>query len=154
MTCRCRRCRPKKASVRRKIRTIAGSFRASRLSIRSASKKTLSLNLAARKEERTQLDSQRLARENSRRASKGQPAFKTIEELEKDFSDSKDKSKKDKDNEDGAKDSKDEFDIVLTQASEIMGDMITGGHQLTSTRSPPQTVKADVRVPAATPKPN
>ncbi|MEJ1964769.1 MAG: carboxy terminal-processing peptidase [Gammaproteobacteria bacterium] len=116
--------------------------------------KTLSLNLAARKEERTQLDSQRLARENSRRASKGQPAFKTIEELEKDFSDSKDKSKKDKDNEDGAKDSKDEFDIVLTQASEIMGDMITGGHQLTSTRSPPQTVKADVRVPAATPKPN
>ena len=109
--------------------------------------KTISLNLAARKEERAQLDAQRLARENNRRAAKGQPAFKTVEELEKDFADSKDKDGKD------GKESKDEFDIVLTQASEIMGDMISGGHPLTNNRNAPQTVKADVK-PEAVPKPN
>ena len=66
--------------------------------------KTISLNLAARKEERAQQDQQRLARENSRRASKGLPPVKTVEEIEK----------------------TDEPDIVLVQASEIMGDMVTG----------------------------
>jgi carboxyl-terminal processing protease len=66
--------------------------------------KTISLNLAARKEERAQQDAQRLARENSRRTAKGEPAVKTTEELEK----------------------SDEPDIVLAQAAEIMGDMVTG----------------------------
>jgi carboxyl-terminal processing protease len=113
--------------------------------------KTISLNLAARREERTQLDAQRLTRENSRRAAKGQPLFKTVEEIEKDFNDNKDKDK-DKDNKDGK--SKDEGDIVLTQASEIMGDMITGVRTTTSTRNAPQTVKADVRPREAAPKPN
>ncbi|MEP7244777.1 MAG: carboxy terminal-processing peptidase [Gammaproteobacteria bacterium] len=84
--------------------------------------KTVSLNLAARKEERTQLDTQRLARENSRRASKGQPPFKTVEELEK----------------------ADEPDIVLVQAAEIMGDMVTGARPgLPSDSRGPQTVKSN-----------
>ncbi len=46
--------------------------------------KTISLNLDARKQERTQQDAQRLTRENSRRSSKGEAAFKTVEEIEKD----------------------------------------------------------------------
>jgi carboxyl-terminal processing protease len=98
--------------------------------------KTLSLNLATRKEERAQQDAQRLARENARRAAKNLPAFKTVEELEKDASD-KDKDK------DNNKDAKDEADIVLTQASEIMGDMVAGVRPMTSTRNPPQTAKAE-----------
>jgi carboxyl-terminal processing protease len=106
--------------------------------------KTLSLNLATRKEERSQQDAQRLTRENTRRAAKGLPAFKTVEELEKDANN--------KDNKD-SKDSKDEADIVLTQASEIMGDMISGVHPLTQNRNPPQTVKAETR-PAESNKPN
>jgi len=107
--------------------------------------KTVSLNLAARKDERTQQDGQRLARENARRAAKNLPAFKTVEELEKDAND------KDKDKD--KKDSKDEADIVLTQASEIMGDMVSGVRPLTSTRTPAQTVKAETR-PAEPVKPN
>ena len=109
--------------------------------------KTVSLNLASRKEERAQQDTQRLARENARRAAKNLPAFKTVEELEKDAND-KDKAKDSKD----AKDTKDEADIVLTQASEIMGDIVTGVRPLTSNRNPPQTVKADR--PAEATKPN
>jgi hypothetical protein len=97
--------------------------------------KTVSLNLATRKEERSQQETQRLARENARRAAKNLPAFKTMEELEKDASD----KDKEKDN----KDAKDEADIVLTQASEIMGDMVAGVRPMTSNRNPQQTVKAD-----------
>jgi carboxyl-terminal processing protease len=82
--------------------------------------KTISLNLAARKEERTQQDTQRLARENSRRAAKGQPPVKTTEELEK----------------------TDEPDIVLVQASEIMGDMVTGARPgVPNDNRGPQTVR-------------
>ena len=66
--------------------------------------KSISLNLATRKQERTEQDAERLARENSRRTAKGEPAVKTPEELEK----------------------ADEPDIVLAQAAEIMGDMVTG----------------------------
>jgi carboxyl-terminal processing protease len=108
--------------------------------------KTVSLNLAARKDERTQQEAQRLARENARRAAKSLPAFKTIEELEKDAND-KDKDKDSKD----AKDTKDEADIVLTQASEIMGDLVSGARPMTSNRNPPQTVKADRADPANKP---
>jgi len=106
--------------------------------------KTISLNLASRKEERAQQEAQRLTRENARRAAKGQPAFKTIEELEKDANDKENKD---------SKESKDEADIILTQASEIMGDMVAGVRPLTSTRTPPQTVKAETR-PGQPPKPN
>jgi carboxyl-terminal processing protease len=68
--------------------------------------KSVSLNLKTRREERAKQDKERLDRENARRAAKNQPAFKTIEELEK------------------IKD--DTPDIVLTQSAEIMGDIITG----------------------------
>jgi carboxyl-terminal processing protease len=95
--------------------------------------KTISLNLNARKEERAQLDAQRLNRENSRRTAKGQPVVKTTEDLEKE--------------------KPDELDIVLAQATEIMGDMVTGLRPATSGRGEPQTVKADVK-PKAEPKPN
>jgi len=87
--------------------------------------KTVSLNLATRKEERAQRDAQTLARENSRRAAKGQPSVKTTEELEK----------LDKDA---------EPDIVLTQAAEIMGDIVVGARPAIPTDARgPQSVKAN-----------
>jgi carboxyl-terminal processing protease len=90
--------------------------------------KTISLNLNTRKEERAQQDAQRLARENSRRAAKGQPALKTTEELEKE--------------------KPEDLDIVLAQAAEIMGDMVTGVRPASGRE--PQTVKADVKPKAET----
>ena len=87
--------------------------------------KTISLNLAARKTERAQQDQDRLARENSRRGAKGQPAVKTIEELEK-------------------AEKSDEPDIVLTQAAEIMGDIVVGARPAIPTDSRgPQSAKAN-----------
>jgi carboxyl-terminal processing protease len=115
--------------------------------------KTVSLNLASRKEERAQQEAQRLTRENTRRAAKGLPAFKTIEELEKDANDAKDSKAKDKDQDKDIKDTKDEADIVLTQASEIMGDIVAGVRPITSNRNPPATVKAETK-PAPNTKPN
>src|ERR1700761_5404088 len=68
--------------------------------------KSVSLNLKARREERTRRDKERLDRENSRRAAKNLPPFKTVEEIDKDKTELP--------------------DVVLTQASEIMADMVTG----------------------------
>ncbi len=65
---------------------------------------SVSLNLSTRREERTREDKERLARENERRAAKGQPAIGNIEDLEK----------------------ADAPDVVLTQAAEIMADMVSG----------------------------
>jgi carboxyl-terminal processing protease len=76
--------------------------------------KSLSLNLKARRDERTKLDKERLDRENARRAAKNQPAYKTVEELDKVKDDSP--------------------DIVLTQSAEIMADIVTGARPQT----PPQ----------------
>jgi carboxyl-terminal processing protease len=73
--------------------------------------KTVSLNLKVRKDERGREDKERLDRENSRRAAKNLPALKTIEELDKADKDSKD-------------DTPDQ--VVLTQAAEIMADMVSG----------------------------
>jgi carboxyl-terminal processing protease len=66
--------------------------------------KTVSLNLNSRREERVHEDRDRLERENERRAAKGQPPIKNVEELDK----------------------ADTPDVVLTQAAEIMADMVTG----------------------------
>ncbi|HEV8017837.1 MAG TPA: carboxy terminal-processing peptidase [Steroidobacteraceae bacterium] len=66
---------------------------------------TVSLNLQVRKDERARIDKERLERENSRRAAKGLPPFKSVEELEK--------------VKDGA------ADVVLDQATQIMADMVT-----------------------------
>jgi carboxyl-terminal processing protease len=67
--------------------------------------KSVSLNLKVRREERARIDKERLERENSRRAAKNLPAFKSIEELDK---------------------SKDTTDVVLDQASQVMADVVTG----------------------------
>ena len=67
--------------------------------------KSVSLNLKVRREERTRIDKERLERENSRRAAKSLPAFKSVEELDK---------------------SKDTTDVVLDQASEVMADVVSG----------------------------
>src|SRR6202163_420684 len=66
--------------------------------------KTVSLNLNARREERVHEDHDRLQRENERRTAKGEPALKTIEELDK----------------------SDLPDVVLAQAAEIMADLVSG----------------------------
>jgi carboxyl-terminal processing protease len=69
---------------------------------------SVSLNLKARREERTRVQSERLARENSRRAAKNLPALKSVEELDK---------------------TKDEAaDVVLEQAAQVMADIVTGAH--------------------------
>lgn len=67
---------------------------------------SVSLNLKARKEERAKLEKERLDRENSRRAAKNLPPFKSVEEIDKDKSELP--------------------DVVLSQAAEIMADMLTG----------------------------
>ena len=76
--------------------------------------KSISLNLKARRDERTKMDKERLDRENARRAAKNLPPYKTVEELDKVKDDSP--------------------DIVLTQSAEIMADIVTG----TRPQPPPQ----------------
>ncbi|HEY3783964.1 MAG TPA: carboxy terminal-processing peptidase [Steroidobacteraceae bacterium] len=67
---------------------------------------SVSLNLKERREERTKQDKERLERENDRRAAKNQPPLKSVEEIDKD---------------------KNELpDVVLSQATEVMADMVTG----------------------------
>jgi carboxyl-terminal processing protease len=75
---------------------------------------TISLNLKARREERTRMEKERLDRENSRRIAKNLPPYKTVEEIDKVKDDSP--------------------DIVLTQSAEIMGDIVSGAR----TAQPPQ----------------
>ena len=67
--------------------------------------KSVSLNLKARREERSRIDKERLERENSRRAAKNLPVFKNVEELDK---------------------SKDTSDAVLDQATQVMADVVSG----------------------------
>jgi carboxyl-terminal processing protease len=64
--------------------------------------KTVSLNLAKRKAERERLDSERLARINARRGADGQPALKSLEDL----------------------DPEQEPDANLREASQIVADLI------------------------------
>ncbi|HVO47398.1 MAG TPA: carboxy terminal-processing peptidase [Steroidobacteraceae bacterium] len=68
--------------------------------------RTVSLNLKVRREERMRQDKERLDRENSRRAAKNLPALKSVEEIDKDKAQ--------------------QPDVVLSQAAEIMADMVTG----------------------------
>jgi carboxyl-terminal processing protease len=75
---------------------------------------SLSLNLKERREERTRIEGERLARENSRRAAKNLPALKSVEEIDK---------------------TKDEVaDVVLEQATQVMADVVIGAHP----QQPPQ----------------
>jgi carboxyl-terminal processing protease len=67
---------------------------------------SVSLNLKERREERAKQEKERLDRENSRRAAKNLPPLKAIEDIDK---------------------GKDDVpDVVLSQAAEIMADMVTG----------------------------
>jgi carboxyl-terminal processing protease len=95
------------------------------------SEKTVSLNLKVRQEERAREDRERLARENARRTAKGLPLAKTVEEIE----------------------SSEAPDIVLAQATQVMGDMIVGARPGLPGRAPPrQTVREEPAAPtAATP---
>lgn len=70
---------------------------------------SVSLNLKTRREERTRMDTERLARENSRRAAKNLPPVKTVEELDKVTKD-------------------EAADVVLEQATQVMADMVSGTH--------------------------
>ena len=73
--------------------------------VQEARKQTgVSLNLKARLEERNAIDHNRLARENKRRATLGQAALKSVEDIKND----------------------DAPDIVLNQATEVMADMVGG----------------------------
>ena len=76
--------------------------------------KSVSLNLKMRQTERNREDKERLDLENSRRAAKNLPPLKSIEDLDK-----LDKDTKDADGPD---------QVVLEQATQIMGDMVLGGH--------------------------
>jgi carboxyl-terminal processing protease len=75
---------------------------------------SVSLNLKERREERTRIEGERLARENSRRAAKNLPPLKSVEEIDK---------------------TKDEVaDVVLEQATQVMADVVLGAHP----QQPPQ----------------
>jgi carboxyl-terminal processing protease len=63
--------------------------------------KSLSLNLAKRKAERTTFEAERLARENKRRAGRGLPPVATLEEI----------------------DEQEELDAILTEAAQIAADL-------------------------------
>ncbi len=76
------------------------------------SQKTLSLNIDARKAERAALETERLARENERRASRKEPALKAISEL----------------------DSATLPDVILDQAVQVAGDMVQFGSPLAARR--------------------
>jgi carboxyl-terminal processing protease len=80
--------------------------------------KSVSLNLKVRREERTRIDKERLDRENSRRAAKNLPAFKSVEELDK---------------------AKDTTDVVLDQASQVMADVVTGARSPTGQQKTART---------------
>ena len=83
--------------------------------------KIVSLNLKVRREERARIDKERLERENSRRAAKNMPAFKSIEELDK---------------------AKDTTDVVLDQASQVMADVVTGARSPIGQPSQPKAARA------------
>ncbi len=89
--------------------------------------KSLSLNLQQRQAERAREDRDRLARENLRRAAQGLPAIKSVEDI----------------------DPAEASDIILTQATQVVGDMITGGGRTPMPAG--QTVRRDDAVPRAVP---
>jgi carboxyl-terminal processing protease len=83
---------------------------------------SVSLNLEARRAERTRLEAERLARENQRRTALGQPALKSIEEI----------------------DQAEAPDAVLEQASEVMADMVLGLRPDPS-RPAPRMIRAQIQ---------
>ena len=76
------------------------------------SQKSLSLNIETRKVDRAALETERLTRENERRAARQQPALKAISEL----------------------DSAELPDVILDQAVQVAGDMVQFGSALAARR--------------------
>ncbi|MCZ8131581.1 MAG: carboxy terminal-processing peptidase [Steroidobacteraceae bacterium] len=103
--------RMKADSDLRALQADAASFEKQR------AEKSLSLNLAARKAERERLDAERLARINARRVGDGQPALKSLEEV----------------------DPETEPDANLSEAAQILADLTllpaTGDAQLSQNRA-------------------
>jgi carboxyl-terminal processing protease len=77
---------------------------------------SVSLNLKTRREERGRIDAERLARENSRRAAKNLAPLKSVDEIDKQTKD-------------------ETSDVVLEQATQVMGDMVTVGHAQPATKT-------------------
>jgi carboxyl-terminal processing protease len=97
-------------------------------------KKSLSLNLAARKAERETFDAARLARENSRRVDKGQTPFTTVTAMES------------SDDVNGEK----APDILLDQTTQIMADIVADA---AAAKNPPRAVAKRQDPEAAPAKP-
>ena len=85
--------------------------------------KAVSLNLEERKQERSRLESERLARENARRVARGEAAVESLEAL------------------DGAEPA----DVVLSQAVEVMGDMVATPAPVAPTKNSPRQARATAR---------
>lgn len=84
--------------------------------------KLISLNLKRREAERTREDHDRIARENLRRAAKGLPPIKSVDQI----------------------DTSQEAGMALAQAAEVVGDMITGVVPMPVGGAPPhQTARQD-----------
>jgi len=81
--------------------------------------KSVSLNLKRREAERAREDRDRLARENLRRAAKGLPPLKSVDQI----------------------DATQEADIALAQAAQVVGDMIAGASPAVSRTPPQQTAR-------------
>jgi carboxyl-terminal processing protease len=84
--------------------------------------KSISLNLKQRQAERAREDRDRLARENLRRAAKGLAPIKSVDEM----------------------DPAEASDIILAQATQVVGDMVTGARPALPAG---QTVRRDDTVP-------
>jgi len=97
-------------------------------------RKSLSLNLAQRKAERENFDAARLARENSRRADKGQTPFTTVTAMESSEEVNGEKAP----------------DILLDQTSQIMADIVV---EAAAAKNPPRTVAKRQEPEAAPAKP-
>jgi carboxyl-terminal processing protease len=80
--------------------------------------KDVSLNLKIRREDRARQEKERVERENARRAAKGLPPVKAVSD----------------------DDSSSVPDIVLEQAAEVMGDMITGVRPTTPVPAPKRQI--------------
>ena len=92
--------------------------------------KTLSLNLKVRQEERTRLDKERLDRANQRLVAEGQPALKTVEELDSGEADGADGTRAKRAPAPPGSSAPSPVttppDLVLGEATQVMADILLG----------------------------
>jgi carboxyl-terminal processing protease len=114
---------------------------------RLRAEKTLSLNLKVRQNERTQLDKERLDRANQRLLAEGQPAVKSVEELDRGEAAPGDDGIRIKPAPDGSSAPTAVTtppDLVLSEAAQVMADIVLGdtpNQHLPATPPAQQTVK-------------